>query len=153
MVAGGALLMIARVDGKVVVAEALRWPAMNFDQFRWNYPLGGYELELPRAAFFDRLGAAYRQCAAELRADDALVPAQSPSPLRDTGYPPLADLPDHPAALFEAVQVYPWEDLFAASLPCPPGAGRFMINSVDAVSASAAVVVVVGRGYHAGAGL
>jgi|SRR5579864_5299756 len=145
--------MIARVDGAVVPADALWWPAMNFDQFRWDYPLGGYELELPRAAFVERLGAAYQWCAAELRADDALVPDQSPSPLRDAGYPPLAELPDHPAAFSEAVRVYLWDDLFAAFLPCPPGAGRFMVNSIDAVSASPAVVVIRGRGYHAGPGL
>lgn len=145
--------MIARVDGEVVAADALWWPAMNFDQFRWDHPLGAYELELPRAVFVERLGPACRQCAAELRADDALVPGQSPSPLGEAGYPPLAELPDHPAAFFEAVQVYLWEDLFAAFLPCPPGAGRFMVNSIDAVSASPTVVVVRGRGYHAGPGL
>jgi hypothetical protein len=145
--------MIARVDGEAVAPDALWWPAMNFDQFRWDHPPSGYELELRRAAVVERLGAAYRQCAAELRADDALVPDQSPTPLRDAGYPPLAELPDLPAAFFEAVRVYLWEDLFAAFLPCPPGAGRFMANSIDVVSALPAVVVVRGRGYHAGPGL
>jgi hypothetical protein len=144
--------MIARVDGEVVAADGLWWPAMNFDQFRWDHPLGEYELELPRAEFVERLGPAYRQFATELRADDLLVPGQE-SPLRSADYPPLDALPDHPAAFVEAVQVYLWQDLLAAFLPCPPGAGRFMVNSIDAVSASPSVVVVRGRGYHAGPSL
>jgi len=144
--------MIARVDGEVVAADTLWWPALNFDQFRWDHPPGGYELALPRAEFGGRLGPAYRRCVDELRADDLIVPGQR-SPLRTAGYPPLDELPDHPAALFEAVRVYLWDDLFAAFLPCPPGAGRFMVNSIDAVSASPSVVVVQGRGYHAGPAL
>jgi hypothetical protein len=143
--------MIARVDGEVVATDALWWPAMNFDQFRWGHPLGDYELEVPRDEFVGRLGPAYRQCVADLRADDLLVPGHR-SPLSDAGYPPLDELPAHPAAFFEAVRVYLWDDLFAAFLPCPPGAGRFMVNSIDAVSASPSVVVVSGRGYHAGPG-
>jgi hypothetical protein len=142
--------MIARVDGEIVLADTLWWPAMNFDQFRWDYPLGEYELELPRGAFVERLGKAYQRYVTELQADDALVPHQLQSPLREAGYPPLAELPDHPAALFEAVRVYLSDDLFAAFLPRPPGAGRFMVNSIDAVWASPSVVVVFGCGYHAG---
>jgi hypothetical protein len=142
--------MTARVDGEVVAADTLWWPAMNFGQFRRPAPVGAYELEFPRAEFVTRLDRAYRQCVAELRADDALVPEPSPSPLRDAGYPPLAELPDHPAALREAVRVFLWADLFGAALPHPPSAAaRFMVNSVEAVSASPAVVVVRGRGYHA----
>ncbi len=144
--------MIARVDGEVVAPEGLWWPAMNYNQFRWPEPLGSYELELPRAEFVGRIGPAYRQCVAELRADDLLVPDQE-FPLKDAGYPPLDELPDHPAAFFEAARVFLWDDLFAAFLPCSPGAGRFMLNSIDAVSASHSVVVVQGRGYHAGPGL
>jgi hypothetical protein len=124
---------------------------MNFGQFRWPACVGVYELEFPRVEFIERLGPAYRQCVAELRADDALVPGQSPSPLRDAGYPPLGELPDHTTALLEAVAVYLWDDLFELALPFPPsGAAKFMVNSVDAVSASLSVVVVRGRGYHAG---
>lgn len=145
--------MIARVDGEVVAPDGLWWPAMNYNQFRWPEPLGEYELELPRATFVERLGAAYRQCAAELQADDALVPDQSPSALRDAVYPPLDVLPDHPAAFFEAVRVYLWDELLAAFLPSPPGAGQFMVNSIDAVSASPSVVLVRGRGYHVGPAL
>ncbi len=144
--------MIARVDGEVVAPDGLWWPAMNYNQFRWPEPLGGYELELPRAEFVGRLGPAYRQCVDELRADDLLVPGQE-FPLKDAGYPPLDELPAHPAAFFEAVRVYLWDDLFAAFLTCPPGAGRFMVNSIDAVFASPLVVVVRGRGYHAGPAL
>jgi hypothetical protein len=141
--------MIARVDGEIIVPDGLWWPAMNYNQFRWPEPLGMYELELERAEFVGRLSTAYRQCVAELRADDLLVPDQD-SPLKSAGYPPLDELPDSPAAFFEAVQVYLWDHLFAAFLPCPPGAGRFMLNSIDAVCASTSVVVVCGRGYHAG---
>ncbi len=144
--------MIARVDGEVVAPDGLWWPAMNYNQFRWPEPLGGYELELPRAEFVGREDPLYRQCVAELRADELLVPGQR-SPLSDAGYPPLDELPAHPAAFFEAVRVYLWDDLFAAFLPCPRGAGRFMVNSIDAVSASPSVVVVRGRGYHAGPAL
>jgi hypothetical protein len=144
--------MLARVDGELVAPNALWWPAMNFDQFRWDHPLGDYELELPMAAFVERLGPAYRQCVADLRADDLLVPIQQ-SPLKIADYPPLHLLPEHTTAFFEAVRLYLWDDLFTEFLPCPPGAGRFMVNSIDAVSASASMVVVRGRGYHAGPGL
>jgi hypothetical protein len=89
---------------------------------------------------------------AELRADDLLVPGQQ-SPLKSADYPSLELLPEHPDAFFEAVQVYLWEDLFAKFLPCPPGSGSFMINSIDSVGADASVVHIRGRGYHAGPGL
>jgi hypothetical protein len=82
-----------------------------------------------------------------LRADDALVPDQSPCPLRSAGYPPLPHLLGHPAALAEAVGVYLWEDLFRAVLPhLPTPAAAFMLNSVDRVAAPDAVVVC-GRVY------
>jgi hypothetical protein len=150
---GGAAQVIARVDGRVVAPDALWWPAMNFGQFRWPAPVGAYELELPMAEFIELLDGAYRKCVAELQADDALVPDQSPSPLRDAGYPRLADLPDHPAALLEAVAVFLWDDLFGALMPFLPSPGaRFMVNSVEAVSVSSPVVVIRGRGYHAAPG-
>lgn len=145
--------MIARVDGEVVAVEGLWWPAMNYNQFRWDYPLGGYELELSQAEFVERLSPAYRRCVAELRADDLLVPNQESSPLKSADYPPLDTLPDHPDAFLEAMRVYLWDELFAAFLSCPPEAGQFMVNSIDAVSASKSVVIVRGRGYHAGPGL
>lgn len=144
--------MIARVDGRVVAPEALWWPAMNYNQFRWDFPLGTYNLELPRATFVERLLSAYCQCVTELRADDLLVPDQQ-SPLKSADYPALELLPEHPDAFFEAVHVYLWEDLFAQFLPCPPGSGFFMINSIDSVCANASMVEVRGRGYHAGPGI
>jgi hypothetical protein len=48
--------MVARVDGEVVSPDALWWPEMNFDQFRWPGRVGEYELEIPRAEFVERLG-------------------------------------------------------------------------------------------------
>jgi hypothetical protein len=150
--AEGAQRMIALVDGEVVAPDTLWWPVMNYNQFHWDHPLGEYELELLRAEYVERLTPAYRQCVTELRADDLLVPDQE-SPLKSADYPLLDALPDYPAAFFEAMRVYLWDDLFAAFLPCPPGAGRFMVNSIDTVSATPSVVVVRGRGYHAGPGL
>jgi hypothetical protein len=141
--------MIARVDGLAVSSDPLWWPAMNFGQFRCDHPLGEYELEFPRAEFVRHMEPSYEQCVAELRVDDALVPGQS-SPLEDAGYPSLHDLPDHPAAFFEAVSVYLWDALFGEFLPWPPSAtARFIVNSIEAVSTSSAVVCVRGRGYHA----
>jgi len=89
---------------------------------------------------------------AELRADDLIDPDDT-SPLRAAGYPPLKTLPDYPAALLEAVRVYLWDDLLTAFLPRQSSSARFMVNSVDAVSASPAGVLVRGRGYHAGPGV
>jgi hypothetical protein len=143
--------MIARVDGEVVPPSSLWWPELNFDQFRWPGRVDDYELEIARADFVDRLAIVYQQCVAELRADDKLVPGGH-SPLTNADYPSLDKLPDHPAAFFEAVRVYLWNNLFAAFLPGPAEAGRFMVNSIDSVSASSAVVVVRGRGYHGAPG-
>ncbi len=141
--------MIARVDGKIVSPDTLWWPTMNFGQFRWEHPIGNYELELPWVEFAEHLEDSYHRCTAELKADDLLVPNQSPCLLRDSGYPPFADLPNHPAALLEALRVYLWDNLFITFLPCPPGEGCFMVNSIDGVLASSSVVIVQGRGYHA----
>jgi hypothetical protein len=145
--------MIARVDRAMVPIDVLWWPAMNFGQFRWDHPIGVYELELSRAVFVERLGTAYQNCAAELQADDALVRHQEPSPLRDAGYPALAELPEHEAAFLEVVRVYLWDDVLTNFLPCPPAAGRFMVNSIDTVWASPSMVAISGRGYHAGPAL
>lgn len=145
-------MMIARVDGDVVSLEGLWWPALNYGQFRWPERLGSYELEIPRAEFIERLGSAYRQCVLELRADDLIEPDQQ-FPLKAAGYPSLDVLPDHAAALLETIQTFLWDDLFAEFLPCPPGAGRFMLNSIDAVTARTLMIVVSGRGYHSGPAL
>jgi hypothetical protein len=80
--------MIAKVDGYQVSADALWWPAMNFNQFNWDKPLGMYNLEIPRAAFCERLRSVYEQCAAELKADDVYDPDGVPH-LREIGYPLL----------------------------------------------------------------
>ena len=145
--------MLARVDGQVVAADALWWPAMNFGQFRWDALIGAYELEFRRSEFVRRMELAYRQCIGELQADDALVPDQLPSPLREANYPPLAQLVDRPAAFREAVAVFLWHDLLGEFIPRPlSAASRFMVNSIDSVSASAAVVAVRGRGYHGAPG-
>lgn len=144
--------MLAKIEGDAVPAEALWWPAMNFGQFRWEAPLGQYELELPRVELVERLAATYEQCVRELKEDDRRIPEEA-SRLRDLGYPPLDALLDNPAACLEVLGEYLVEDLLAAFIPHPPSeAARFMINSVDEVSARADVVVVRGRGYHGAPG-
>ncbi len=144
--------MIARVDREIVEPDSLWWPAMNYNQFRWDYPLGIYDLELPRDIFLERLFPAYLECVAELRADDLIDPNQE-SPLKAADYPPLELLLGNPEALFEVMTVYLWEDLFAAFLKCPVDGGRFMVNSIDEIVADSFVVRVRGRGYHAVPGL
>lgn len=143
--------MIARVDGEVVSPEMLWWPEMNFDQFRWPGRIGAYELEIPSTVFVEGLKPAYQQCAAELRADD-LHGTDPESPLTAAAYPSLEELLHYPAALFEAVGVYLWSDLLGKFLVFRPQAARFMVNSIEAVSASSSVVVVRGRGYHGAPG-
>ena len=142
-------MMLARVDGNAVSPDALWWPAMNFDQFRWDAPIGRYELEFARPEFVQRLTAAYEQCVRELREDDSLIPEEA-SLLREAGYPPLNALLEHPAARFEVFNVYLYEDVFEAFIPHPmSAAAQFMINSVDEVSAVRETVALRGRGYHA----
>jgi hypothetical protein len=144
--------VIARVDGKVVSPEVLWWPAMNYDQFRWDYRLGGYELELPRAEFVKRLEPPYQECVAELRADDLIEPEWD-TQLRNSGYPPLEVLMTFPETFCRVVKVFLWDEVFAVFLPCPEGAGKFMVNSIDEAWASPSLVFVRGRGYHARPGL
>ena len=139
--------MIARMDGEVVSPDVLWWPEMNFNQFRWPGRIGVYELEIPQSLFIERLGPAYQQCVSELR-DDDLHGADPASPLTAADYPPLDELPDHPAALFEAVRVYLWDDLLRAFLTFRSPAARFMVNSIEAVSAPRAAVLICGRGYY-----
>ena len=90
--------MRAIVDGNQIDPNALWWPAMNFGQFRWDAPIGHYELELPRPEFVHRLATAYVKCACELRKDDDQFPEEA-SFLHDLGYPTLdAVLKDEAAA-------------------------------------------------------
>lgn len=149
---GSPLQLIARINGEVVSPSSLWRSEFNFGQFRWPAPIGEYEIEIPQAEFIERLDPAYRQCVAELQADDELVPDQPSFPLRDAGYPPLAALPDYPAALAEAVTVYLLGALLDSFLPFSPAQARFMVNSVESVSTSPAAVVVRGRGYFGAPG-
>jgi hypothetical protein len=48
--------------------------------------------------------------------------------------------------------VYLWDDLFGRFLSFKPSAAQFMVNSIEAVSASLAAVAVRGRGYHGAPG-
>jgi hypothetical protein len=145
--------MLAKVDDSPVAPAALWWPAMNFDQFRWDGSIGRYELVLSRADFLQRLAGTYEQCVRDLMDDDQMVPDQDASPLRDAGYPPLDVLLDNAAARFELVKVFLYDEVFASFLPHSPStAARFMINSVDEVAATPELVVIRGRGYHGGPG-
>jgi hypothetical protein len=145
--------MLAKIDNKPVASDALWWPAMNFNQFRWDGSIGWYELALSRADFLQRLAGAYEQCVRELKEDDRMVPGQDPSPLRDAAYPPLDLLLDNAAARFELVKFYIYEEVFESFLPYAPSAmARFMINSVDEVMATPELVIIRGRGYHGGPG-
>ena len=144
--------MLAKVDDNPVAADALWWPAMNFDQFRWDGSIGRYELTVPRSGFVERLSGTYTQCVRELQDDDRLVPGQR-SPLRDAGYPSLDVVLDNPEARFELVEVFIYEDVFEAFLPHPFSAeARFMINSVDEVVSNQESVMIRGRGYHGAPG-
>jgi len=144
--------MLAKVDDNPVPPDALWWPAMNFDQFRWGGTIGRYELAIPRADFVERLGGAYAQCVRELQDDDRLVPGQR-SPLRNAGYPSLDAVLDNHEARFELVEVFIYEDVFQAFLPHPFSAeARFMINSVDEVVSTQGSMVIRGRGYHGAPG-
>jgi hypothetical protein len=128
--------MIATVDGQPVPTNALWSPAMNFNQFRWDFPLGEYTLQIGRKAFVDALGPAFATCREELIADEPNDPDGAPY-LREIGYPP----------------VFLYENVFEAFLPGRSSSATFMINSVDAVTASGSVVVIRGRGYHVAAHL
>lgn len=141
--------MFAKVGDNPAVPDTLWWPAMSFNQFRWDGTIGRYELELPRADFVQRLGGAYSQCVRELKEDDQLVADQEPSPLRDAGYPSLDAVLDNAEARFELVEMFMYREVFEAFLPHPPSAAaRFMINSVEEVAASRESVVIRGRGYY-----
>mgnify|MGYP006290694643 CR=1 FL=1 len=143
--------MVARVDGVDVSVDVLWWRELNFNQFRWPGRVGTYELEIPRSDFLERLGPAYRECVAELQPDDPSA-GDPESPLSIAGYPPLEELQAHPPALVEAVSGYLSDDLLAAFVPFVPSAAKFMVNSIDDVSASSTVVVIRGRGYHGAPG-
>jgi hypothetical protein len=142
-----------KVDDIPVAPDALWWPAMNFDQFRWDGTEGRYALEFVRDVFVRRLADAYAQCVRELREDDRSVPDQDPSPLRAAGYPALDVVLEDADARFELVRVYLYEDIFTSFLPGTPSDGAiFMINSVDEVASSPQSVIIRGRGYHGGPG-
>ena len=88
----------------------------------------------------------------ELKEDDRKFPGQDESPLRSAGYPPLDEVAERSDALLELLDVFLHEELFTAFVPdSPSAAGRFMINSIETVSAGLDTVVVRGRGYHAAA--
>lgn len=141
--------MLVRIDGLPATRDALWWPSMNFDQFRWDKPIGNYELTVPRAEVLRRLRAVYDQCVSELRADDRVDPAHV-SPLRQGEYPPLEKVLDIPAARLELFSVYMWDDLYSKFIPHPPSsAARFMVNSLEEVAATDDAVIIRGRGYHA----
>ena len=141
--------MRVRVDNNPIPADTLWWPSMNFSQFQLDRPQGQYELEIARTAFVQRLSDAYARCVEELREDDRKFPGQDASPLRDTGYPPLDEVVGHAPALLELLDVFLHEELFAAFVPNPPSvAARFMINSIEEVSAGPDTVTIRGRGYH-----
>ncbi|QOV90215.1 hypothetical protein [Humisphaera borealis] len=145
--------MLAKVEDNPVAPDALWWPAMNFDQFRWDGTIGRYELRIPRADFVQRLSGVYAQCVRELQEDDRLVADQQRSPLRDAGYPSLETVLDNAETTFELVEVFIYENVFEAFLPHPPSAkARFMINSVDEVASTSESVLIRGRGYHGGPG-
>jgi hypothetical protein len=112
--------MLAKVDGNHVEPGVLWWPEINFDQFRWDRAIGMYELEFPRTDFVQRLAGIYAQCVHELREDDRLVPDQSPSPLRDAGYPPLDAVLDNAEARKELIAVFLYEEVFEAFLSHRP---------------------------------
>lgn len=40
---------------------------MNYNQFRWDHPIGNYELLIPRDEFVARLTSTYGQLIADLR--------------------------------------------------------------------------------------
>jgi hypothetical protein len=144
--------MLTTVDDNPLPPAALWWPAMNFDQFRWDGTVGRYELQLPRVEFVRRLSDTYAHCVRELQEDDRLFPGQR-SPLRDAGYPSLDALLDNPEARFELVEVFIYEDVFEEFLPHPFSAeAQFMINSIDEVLLNQESVVIRGRGYHAAPG-
>lgn len=151
--------LLVRIDGQPVEPETLWWPAMNFGQFRWEAPLGRYELALARSELAKRLAKAYATCVGELQVDDLRFPEEG-SPLRDAGYPPLDTLLDHPAASLDVLGGYLREELLAAFLPTPPTEeARFMVNSIDQIRsvdpigsagsepAKPARIVLHGRGY------
>jgi len=145
--------MLAKVDDHPVAPEALWWPAMNFNQFRWNGSIGRYELVLPRADFVERLSAAHAQCMRDLQKDDRIAADPEPSPLRDVGYPSLNQVLNNAEARFELIEVFLYRDVFESFLPhLPSRAASFMINSVEDVAASPDSVVIRGRGYHGGPG-
>lgn len=140
--------MTATVDGVIVPRDILWWPAMNYNQFRWEGQIGHYELRFLRTEFVERLSGIYSQMVIELRADDVAVP-DNDSHLTQVNYPPLAELPDFPAAFLEALSVYLWDDLFTAFLPHQRAAGpTFMVNSIESCAATEDGITVRGRGYH-----
>lgn len=124
---------------------------MNFGQYSGPGPIASYELEIPLAAFFERLGPAYEQCRAELKADKEMVPDQF-CPLHEVGYPPLEKLVGFPFVFFHVSKDYLWNEILEAFLPFCEAEARFMINSVETVLASSVVVVVAGHGYHVAPG-
>lgn len=138
--------LTAKVDGRPVSLDSLSWPPMNFGQFRADVPQGRYELAIPREAFVERLSPAYDQCAAELQADDC-HDADAVPHLREIGYPPFAEVLDHPRQLHELVAIFLYEDVFAEFLPRPSSAPKFLLNSVDEVVATETSVILRGQGY------
>jgi len=142
--------MLVQIDGKHDDADSLWWPAMNFNQFRWDYPLGSYELLIPRNELIFRLKASYQKCVDELRVDDILCPDERPAPMGEIGYPPLEILMEHPAEFTDAIQCYLWDHLLEAFIPWPPKNPKFMINSIDRASVLPTDVVIRGRGYFVG---
>lgn len=142
--------MNVKIDGRLVSADQLWYPDMNFGQFRWDAPIGTYELEIPRKDFVVRMAPEYAELVAELQGGGELP--HDASALRDAHCPALEALPDHTEALLEALAVYLWETLLWKFLgPPSPNAG-FMVNSIGHALASENAVVVRGRGYHGSPG-
>lgn len=142
--------MNVKIDGRLVPADQLWYPDMNFGHFRWDAPVGTYELEIPRKDFVVRMASEYAELVVELqRGGESSCGA---SALRDANFPALEALPDHTEALLEALDVYLWETLLWKYLGSPSPNAGFMVNSIEHASASENAVVVRGRGYHGSPG-
>jgi hypothetical protein len=141
--------MLVRVNNTLIPADVICLPVMNFGQFHSDDQIGKYEMEFSRTEFVNRMDTVYRECVAELKTDDRIYPDAAEScPFRTAGYPPLQELLDQPAVFLAAIYFFQ-DELFADFLRWRPGdPAQFMINSIDAASATSASVIIRGRGYE-----
>jgi hypothetical protein len=141
--------MRIEIDQEAVTPEQVSYRELGFGEKSSGFLFAQYRLVYGIDEVVESLRSPYAVWIEDQKRDDEAAGEPYPEYFLELGYPPFDEFVKHPTPLCDAVKDFFYNDLLSSSLaPASDDKVRWIINSIDSISADNKQLAIVGTAFQ-----